>query len=113
MKKIIITKNGVKKTFTAENIEVQEDCLIFHNCDTDEDVAMHSHSYDGIELYHIPDVIYHGVMFDRDERKFKAYSYKEKNEDLYDYHDVVVINNHFDNLDDAELLARAYNNVMI
>ena len=113
MKNLIITKEGVKRTFIAKDIEVREDHLIFHDCDTGEDVAMHPDSYDELTITHRPDAIYHGVMFDRDDRKFKAYSYKEKNEDLYDYHDVVVINNHFDNLDDAELLARAYNNVMI
>lgn len=45
--------------------------------------------------------------------KFKVFSYEEKDENLYDDDDIVVINNHFSNLDDAELLARAYNNVMI
>lgn len=113
MKNLIITKSGVKRTFIAKDIEVQEDHLIFHNCATDEDVAMHPDSYDELNITNCPDVIYHGVMFDRVERKFKAYSYKEYDEDLFDSYDEVVINNHFGNLDDAELLARAYNSVMI
>lgn len=72
MKNLIITKDGVKRTFIAKDIEVQEDHLIFRNCDTDEDIAMHPDSYDELTITHRPDVIYHGVLFDRDDRKIQG-----------------------------------------
>lgn len=115
MNKLTVVKDNKVTVYKAQGLNIKGKILHFNNVETEILTAIDYTTFDWIKIEPYKEPVYYGVLFDHKLRKFKAFKHGERGGtgDYVSELGVTVINNFFDNIDDADSLAWQYNDVRI
>lgn len=115
MEKITLFKDNKVTVYKVEDLRIKGGVIQFNNIETEILTALDYTGYDSFKVEPYKEPVYYGVLFDHKLRKFKAFKHGERGGtgDYVSELGVTVINNFFDNIDDADSLAWQYNDVRI
>lgn len=115
MNKITLVKDNKVTVYKAQDLDIKGKILHFNDTETKTLTAIDYTIFDWIKIEPYEEPVYYGVLFDHGLREFRVFSHGERGgtDNYISEVGVTVINNFFDKLEDADLLAFQYNDVRI
>lgn len=115
MEKLTVVKDNKVTVYKVEDLRINFGTIQFKKFENGELTAIDYTAFDWIKIEPYEEPVFYGVLFDHKLRKFKTFKHGERGGtgDYVSELGVTVINNFFDNIDDADSLAWQYNDVRI